>query len=383
MTIAFFSNVLNSHQIALCDAIYKQNKGNFFFIQTRSLSESRKAMGFKSYEREYLRLAQDDQATALKLAGEADVAIFGADSFDYLKQRINQSDKVTFSYSERWCKQGLKNLLSPALLRQIWLYITKGRTRKWYMLAAGGYLANDLRRIGIFRDRVFKWGYFPDYSRIPSDKKKDNIPVKILWVARFIDWKRPDIMIKLAKMLIANNYKFKLTMIGEGVMSQVIKNEIHNNSTLASHIILKGNCPNDTVLSEMASSDIYCFTSTRREGWGAVLGEAMAAACCPVASSDAGATPLLINDGKNGLIFNTDNPDDLYAKVSYLIDNPAERSKMGIAARHTMLSEWSADIAARELISLAKSKLEGDGMISDGDSLPASPAHPVHKKQIK
>lgn len=378
MTIALFSNVLNSHQIALCDAIYDLNEGSSFFVQTGGLSEDRKALGFNSFERDYLVKASDDETLASRLAIESDIVIFGAECFNYLKLRLKYPDKVTFSYSERWFKQGLKNSFSPNILKQILLYINKGHRRKWYMLAASGYLANDFRKLHIFKNRAFKWGYFPDYSRIPSRKKINNEPVKMLWVARFIDLKRPDIMIKLGKMLIANDYDFRLTMIGDGGMAQGIRAELQNDPILSPRIILKGNCPNDEVLSEMASSDIYCFTSTRREGWGAVLGEAMAAGCCPVASSDAGATPFLINDGKNGLIFKSGNANDLYNKVVYLIEHPQERERMGEEAQKTMLTNWNAQTAAREFISLAKHKLADPNYIPPLGNKPATLALPYN-----
>lgn len=381
MTIVFFSNVLNHHQIDLCDELFRQNNGDFIFIETGALNAERKAMGFNQYHRPYvirLRDSATNKTEALRLAKTADIAIMGAESYPYLKARIDCGFGVTFSYSERWLKQGIKNILSPTLLRIIGLYLTKGYRRKWYMLAASGYLANDLRRIGIFKKRIYKWGYFPKYNSKFESPKNLNHPVKILWVARFIDWKRPDIMIKLAEMLQANNYDFEMTLIGDGEMADSIKSLISSKPEISNKIKLKGNLPNEDVLIEMALSDIYCFTSTRREGWGAVLGEAMANGCCAVASSEAGATPFLINDGENGLIFKTDKAVDLYRKMTYLIDNPLNRRNMAENARETMLNKWNAATAAQELISLAKIKLADGNNSSEKSCLPASPAYPVH-----
>ena len=198
MTIVFFSNVLNHHQVALCDELYQQNNGNFYFVETGQLEFERKTMGYEQYERPYLiRILSSDsnKDKASLLAQTADVAIMGAASYPWLKLRLSTNKGVTFSYSERWLKQGLKNIFSPNLLKIIMLYMSKGHKRKWFMLAASGYLANDLSRIGIFKNKVFKWGYFPKYPIIDSTSKNRNFPVKILWVGRLIFWKRPDIMI--------------------------------------------------------------------------------------------------------------------------------------------------------------------------------------------
>lgn len=380
MTIVFFSNVLNHHQVALCDELFRQNNGDFYFVETANLDASRQHMGFRQFDRKYTIHTDgnpDACEKARRLAVSADVAIMGAESFEYLKLRIANSNGVTFSYSERWLKQGWKNIISPNILRQFGLYLGKGRKRKWYMLAASGYLANDLSNLGIFKNRVFKWGYFPKYSESEKELRDANEKVRILWTARFIDWKRPYMMIGLAKLLMKHNYDFEMTMIGSGIMANEIRMEVTKDCELSKRVKLKGNIPNEEVLSEMLRSDIYCFTSTRREGWGAVLGEAMASECCPVASSAAGATPFLINNNKNGLIFKTDNLEDLYKKVTFLIDNPKERRKLGCDARETMLREWNAERAAKEFLSLAKMKLsDGEAMPLDS-TLPASPAYPV------
>lgn len=380
MTVVFFSNVLNHHQVALCDELFRLNNGDFYFVETGNLNTSRQNMGFRQFDRRYtIRTEGDSDASdrARRLAVDADVAIMGAESFEYLKLRIANSHGVTFSYSERWLKQGWKNIISPNILRQICLYLGKGRKRRWYMLAASGYLANDLNNIGIFKNRVFKWGYFPKYFEQKRASRDANERVRILWTARFIDWKRPDMMICLARLLLKHNYDFEMTMVGDGIMAEEIKNEVAKDLGLSERVKLKGNIPNEEVLSEMSRSDIYCFTSTRREGWGAVLGEAMAAGCCPVASSDAGATPFLVDDGRNGLVFRTDDINDLYDKVAYLIDNPDARIKMGEAAKATMLNDWCASTAAREFLSLSKKALAGTLEKHSDSNLPASPAYRI------
>lgn len=380
MTIVFFSNVLNHHQVALCDEIYRQNKGNFYFVETGSLDMSRRSMGFNQYDRDYvIRTVEekDSLEKARQLAILADVAIIGAESYEFLRIRIKNSNGVTFSYSERWLKQGIKNILSPNLLKQIKLYITIGHKRRWFILAASGFLANDLHRIGIFKNRIFKWGYFPKYPEADRLKSQANKPVKILWTARFIDWKRPDLMVGVSEKLLSYGYDFRVTMIGDGTMHDSIKAILADNPELSERIRLLGNIANEDVLSEMSRSDIYCFTSTRREGWGAVLGEAMATGCCPVASSDAGATPFLVDDGRNGLVFRTDDINDLYNKVAYLIDNPDARIKMGEAAKATMLNDWCASTAAREFLSLSKKALAGTLEKHSDSNLPASPAYRI------
>lgn len=357
MTITFFSNNLNHHQVALCDELYSLCGDDFKFVELSHLDEERRKMGFNTYERPYRIKIAEDKSLAFQLAVGSDVAIMGAESFGYLKHRVIHSNGLTFSYSERWFKQGLKNILSPRLLKQILLYLTEGRRKPWYMLCASGFLARDLVKIGLFRHKCFKWGYFPIYDFSSEERKVGNRVLRILWVGRFIGWKHPELMVQLGKKLMESGKDFIITMIGDGPEWSRIESMI--DSSLKDKLILTRNKPNQWVIDEMRSSDIFCFTSDRQEGWGAVLGEAMATGCCPVASSDAGATPFLIDNGKNGLVFKSGNLSDLYAKVSYLIKHPDQRLILAEHARESILSHWSATVAANNLVILSKAKLSG------------------------
>lgn len=377
MTIVFFSNVLNHHQVALCDELYRQLGEGFRFVETGDLNNDRKLMGFTQFERPYRLKAAEYEEEARRLAMSADAAIMGAESYPYLKLRLSRTNKVTFSYSERWLKQGWKNLLSPNLLKLITLYLSKGHKRKWYVLSAGAYLANDFSKIGIFKKRVYKWGYFPKYQNIDTPPRSGSDTVRILWAGRFLDWKRPDMMVGLAERLLQAGHDFHITMIGDGAMMEPIKKHIDMQPGLSKIISLTGNLANDKVMELMASHDIFCFTSTRREGWGAVLGEAMSRGCCAVASDEAGATPLLIRHGQNGLIFKSGNLSDLCSQVAYLTNNPDKRRLIAENAKRTMLKEWDAATAACEFIKLAKIKLEDARATSEESNLPASPAHPM------
>ena len=75
---------------------------------------------------------------------------------------------------------------------------------------------------------------------------------------------------------------------------------------LENHVHLLGKMPNGEVMEAMRSHHIFCFTSDKNEGWGAVLNEAMSSGCCPVSSIATGSTPYLIKDGVNGFSFDLD-----------------------------------------------------------------------------
>ncbi len=74
----------------------------------------------------------------------------------------------------------------------------------------------------------------------------------------------------------------------------------------------------------------YCHLfQTDRDVWGLVLVEAMAAGVPCLSSIHAGATHDLIIDGQTGFAVDFENTQDAFDKVMWLLDHPAEASRIG------------------------------------------------------
>ena len=84
-------------------------------------------------------------------------------------------------------------------------------------------------------------------------------------------------------------------------------------------VSLCGSLSPEKVREYMVKSQIFLFTSDYNEGWGAVLNEAMNSACAVIASHAIGSVPFLINNKKNGLIYQNGQMEDLYRKVKVLL----------------------------------------------------------------
>ena len=164
-------------------------------------------------------------------------------------------------------------------------------------------------------------------------------------------------------------------MYGSGEVWTKIQNLITENE-VADLVHLRGNLPNDQILEQMKSHDVFLFTSDKNEGWGAVLNEAMSAGCAVVASNLIGATPFLINNGENGLIFESENLDSLYKKVCLLIDNKELRSKISKKAIYTMQEVWSPKNAVKQLLNLITAITKHDESLI-AVSGPCSKAYPI------
>ena len=365
MNCVFFTNYVLHHQIPWADEMYRLLGGDFHYVELCPTEDLVKAMsGYSVIERPYVLKAYENDETksfAFELATKADVMIWGGNvALPYVKARAKSSAGITFEMGERWLKKGILNLLSPNLLQNKWIYHTKLRWQNAYRLCSSAYAQRDEKLLLSYKGKCLKWGYFtaaPDLDiETTIASKRTASTVKILWVARFLQWKHPDRMPQLACQLQKRGVDFHINMIGVGPEHDKIQQEIKTLG-LEKFVSLLGTMPNEDVLAAMRTHHIFCFTSDKNEGWGAVLNEAMANGCCPVSSIETGSTPYLIHDGVNGFSFDANVKDDFVNKVHWLITHPEEREQMSIAAYKTIHDIWSPKSAALRLCQFCDSIL--------------------------
>lgn len=357
MKIAFFSNFLNHHQLPLCEAFLSAvGEENFRFVATMSITKERLELGYLDMNEMYSfvvkeYLGGDEKIKAEKLALESDVMIFGAAPLYYQDLRLN-ANKIVFHYNERFFKHGKWGIIVPKIALRTYNTYIKNKDKKLYVLCAGAYVEHDLRFIGFETTRCYKWGYFPplvqyDIMNLFSAKKNNTM----IWVGRLIDWKHPEYVIEAAKLLKVDGYSFEINIIGKGPLYDSLVNRVAH-YRLNDFVHVLGVKSNEEVRHYMEESQILLFTSNRQEGWGAVLNEAMNSACVPVASHMIGATPYLIKDGYNGLVFKSGDIKSLYITIKKLLDNPEEVRKMSHHAYETIVKLWNADKAVQALLHL-------------------------------
>jgi len=351
MKVTFFSNFLNHHQLPFCLEMKKILGDNFKFVASEKIPDDRIKLGYddmnKSYD--FVVRTYENEEEAYKLGIESDVVIIGSAPVKYVKERI-KNKKLTFRYSERIHKGGFKFRTYLSLIKH---YTFKER-KNVYLLCSSAYSSYDFNRSFAYIGKCYKWGYFPEVKEYDLDnlfKKKNNKVDEILWVGRFLDWKHPEKVIEVVKKLKEENYKFHVKMIGIGPMFDEI-NDLINKYKLNDVVKLMGAVNNKEVRSYMEKANIYLFTSDYNEGWGAVLNESMNSGCAVVASHAIGATPFLIKNNENGLVYKDESLDDLYIKVKKIINNKKLQKKLGTNAYKTMTKYWNAECAAKELLKL-------------------------------
>ncbi len=340
--------------------------GQFTFVATTPVPYERIKLGYHDMNKRYPFVlttydSPENQAVAMALAQSSDVIITGSAPEIYTESRILKN-KLTFRYSERIYKEGLRKAFRPRNIASRLLHHTRFANKPLYMLCASAYTPFDYALTGSYLGKTFKWGYFPEVKQHDVDalmeRKRENKKVVILWVARFLELKHPEAAIEVAERLKANGIEFEMQLIGSGELEKRVKTSIQEKK-LKDCVHMLGAMSPEEVRDHMEAADIFLFTSDFNEGWGAVLNESMNSGCAVVASHAIGSVPFLLEDGKNGYIYKNGDIDGLYNRVVKLIEKPEMREKMGRAAYQTLVDQWNAEEAAESFIALSQSLLDG------------------------
>ncbi len=378
MKLTFVSNALTPHQIPFCEACVSILGDGFSFVSVSEVTDERKTIGWGGEKAEYEIRPYESNATREKAAmkiEEADVVILGSASEQIVRNRL-KSKKLTFKYSERPYKKPLNIRTHPHAALGAWLHYGRYQTAPFYLLCASAYASADFKKFGNFKNRAFKWGYFPamyEYDiHALMEKKEDR---SITWAARMIDWKHPEIAVEMARRLKADSIDFTLNMIGFGAMENEVRESV-SQLGLERSVKLLGSMKPEEVRAYMEKSAVFLMTSDRQEGWGAVLNEAQNSACAVLANSAAGAAPYLIRNGENGFLYSENDLDDMYAKLKLLLLNKEKREAVGRAAYRNIHEHWNAENAAKRFLMLAEELLSGgNGLSLFADGVCSSAEH--------
>ncbi len=386
MTITFFSNFLNHHQKPFCDLLHKRLGEDFKFVSCVQMPESFSKGGYEDLTKvEYNVTAFENEkkyAYAKELGDTSDIVIFGSANRDFVLDRMD-ANKHTFRYSERFFKKGLYQKYDYRILFHLIKYHTKYRSKNVYLLCASAFAANDFSWVRAYPNKMFKWGYFTKFKPIDIDgvlSAKASGKTRILFVARLIKLKHPELVIGVAEMLMKKGIEFQLDIVGSGPLEAKLRKEV-TTKKLDRHVIFVGNLSNPEVLEKMRLSNMLVFTSDQNEGWGAVINEAMSNGCTVVAGSKIGSVPFLIKNDVTGMVFKSEDQHDFNAKVAYLAENRERCTALGKAAYELIMHTWSPKNAVENFIKRSDALLNNKALeIEEG---PCSIAKPMPKNWFK
>lgn len=392
MKVIFVSNYINHHQIPFCNAMNRLLQGEFIFIQTEPMEEERVQMGWHEAERpEYVRCYYEEEAFCRQLILESDVVLFGGtDEESYIVDRL-KAGKPVIRISERLYKTGQWKAVSPRGLKKKYQDHTRYRNAPVYLLCAGAYVPSDFHIVRAYPGKMFRWGYFPETKHYHVESLLNGkgygearIPY-LLWAARMIDWKHPELALETAGYLREKGLDFHMDLIGDGELRPQME-ALTVEYKLGDCVSFLGYQSPETVRQYMEKADIFLFTSDRQEGWGAVANEAMNSACALVADHMIGAVPYLIQDGRNGFIYRDGKKQMLFARAEKLVRDRMLCRELGERAYRTITDVWNAENAAKQLMKLINFIMEqrnpetwdmGTDALNPEGEIPAGPCTPA------
>lgn len=392
MRIAFVSNYINHHQIPFCNAMYDLLQGGFVFVQTQPMEEERVQMGWHEAVRPaYVRCFYEEEEFCRQLIQDCDVALFGGtDEESYIVPRL-LAGKPVIRISERLYKTGQWKAISPRGLRKKYKDHVRYRRASVYLLCAGAYVASDFHIIRAYPGKMFCWGYFPETKHYDLDKLlgqkgygADRVPY-LLWAARMIDWKHPELALEAARHLKGKGLAFHMDIIGDGERRPGME-ELAREYGLEDYVAFLGYQSPESVRRHMEKADIFLFTSDRQEGWGAVANEAMNSGCALVADHMIGAAPFLVKNGENGFVYQDGKRRQLFSLTERLVQNKGLCQKLGKNAYETITQAWNAENAAKRLMELTEKILGHESFREDAPGeayAPCSPAPVLSERGVR
>jgi mannosyltransferase len=163
--------------------------------------------------------------------------------------------------------------------------------------------------------------------------------------------KGSDVFVEAMCRLLPRYPEFTAVMVGAITPEQMVfANDLRKRieaAGLGSRIVITGELEIEDVQRWYRRLTIYAFTS-RNEGFGLTLIEAMAAGAALVASR-AGAAELVVEDGVTGVLTQPGDVDGLVAALEPLMRDPASAAAMGERGRARVLAKFSLDAEANRI----------------------------------
>ena len=151
---------------------------------------------------------------------------------------------------------------------------------------------------------------------------------QVIAVGRYEPQKGFDLLLKAWQKVHEKHPHYTLSIYGAGDPAPYTRlaQELHleNSCTL--------NAPVDNIVEKYLESSIFVLSS-RFEGFGMVITEAMACGVPPVSFACPCGPKDIISEGKDGLLVENGNIEQLAEKICFLIEHPEMRKEMGKQAR--------------------------------------------------
>ncbi len=160
----------------------------------------------------------------------------------------------------------------------------------------------------------------PNFTIHPLPSSNHQLPITIGIVARLETIKGADLAIPAFARVLEKHPECRLIVVGDGKLRPMMEQQQKNNHIASDRIEWHGRVAYNKLPELYKQMDIV-WVPSRSEGFGLSAIEAMAHGCAVIASNTGGLTEI-INNNNDGLLFQSEDIDDLASKTFELLDNP-------------------------------------------------------------
>ena len=378
MKISYLVNYLDPQMSPFCDALYELTDHSFQLLQTeafpdRLIQNHHEDLSTRPYIHD-ISSSGDRKAKAARMIQDSDILLSGHSEEQFFDLCVS-SGIPTFRLSQLIYRHfdiyhiPLKWKVSYYLKHTLRL-----KNKPVYMLCMGTYTSQDYSLTHSYDGKRYNFAELPPVQSFEIDellKEKSLKPITILWSGKMEAYRDPMITISLSQRLIKDHIPFHMELVGDGSLFEQIREKIADYK-LDSAITLIQDSSEETIREHMKHSSIYLLTGNLDEGWGEEVNHAMNLGNAVVVSHLSGASAM-IDHGKNGVLFEQGNLENLEKNVRVLIENRDLCRSLGRNAYHFVTEKYTGKIAAERFLRLAESILKNEpSPYAEGLCAPAS-----------
>lgn len=183
-----------------------------------------------------------------------------------------------------------------------------------------------------------------------------NTPV-FFALSRMSQKKGMDVLLKTAQNLDQEHVDVHFAIAGDGPMRE----EVEDKAKESSNMEVLGELSDEALAGYYAAADCFVFTSKSGEAFPTLTIIEALASGTPVVASRLAPDPVGIEEGKNSILVEPGDPEELTEAIKELVTESDRLSKMGIQARQTAEEHFSIESRVDQLEAYYKSIVSTGG----------------------
>ena len=230
-----------------------------------------------------------------------------------------------------------------------------------YIRIVSPFLYVPLDKLSIDRNKIFLIPPRCDSSLFNNKNIDPKISQKlpknkynILFIGNLIYAKGVDILLEAFALVEKEFSDIALFYVGDGEEELQLKSRV-SELRLDKKVIFFGRLDYKLIPSIMYYSDVLILPS-REEGVGRVILESMAMKL-PVIASNIGGIPLVIEDAKDGILFEPEDINELKRHILFLINNKSFSDNITNNAHQKFIDNYEYEVSMKMFLNMYKSIL--------------------------